>query len=61
MAIHNNLSEVFEFIIHDHVSYFRKSQLNYAQYCFNKPKSTVTNLDSFLDFLYSFGLFPKSR
>jgi hypothetical protein len=61
IAVPNNLSEVFECITHDYVSYFPKSKLNFAQHYFDKPKCTVTNLDTFLDFLYLFSLFPKSR
>jgi hypothetical protein len=44
IAILNNSSKGFEFIIHDHVSQFLKSKLNSSQHGFIKSESTVTNL-----------------
>jgi hypothetical protein len=46
-----NFSEVSEFTIHDHVSYFFKSKLNSSQHGFIKSKSTVTNSVTFPDFV----------
>jgi hypothetical protein len=51
IAILNNFSKVFEFVIHDQVSYFLKSKLNSSQHGFIKSKSIVTNLVTFLDFV----------
>jgi hypothetical protein len=49
ISILNNLSKLFEFIIHDHVSHHAK--LNPNQHGFTRTKSTITNLVTFLDFL----------
>jgi hypothetical protein len=51
ITILNNFSKVFEFIKHDHVSYFFKSKLSSSQHGFIKSKSTFTNLVTFLDFV----------
>jgi hypothetical protein len=49
ISILNNFSKLFEFIIHDHVSYYAKFDPN--QYGFTRTKPTVTNFVTFLDFL----------
>jgi hypothetical protein len=51
VAILNNFSKVFKFIIHDHVSHFLESKLNSSQHGLIKSKSTVTSLVTFLDFV----------
>ncbi|PNF19791.1 hypothetical protein B7P43_G14658 [Cryptotermes secundus] len=51
IAILNNFSKVFEFIIHDHIYQFFKSKLSPFQHGFIKSKSTTTNLVTFLDFV----------
>jgi hypothetical protein len=49
ISIVSNFFELLEFIIHDHVLYYVKLSTN--QLGFSKPKSTVTNLVIFLDFM----------
>jgi hypothetical protein len=50
MAILSNISEIFEFAIHDHISHILKSKLNLSHHDFIKSESTVNNLVTFLDF-----------
>lgn len=51
ITILSNISEVFEFVILDHISHILKSKLNLSQHGFMKYKSTVINLVTCLDFL----------
>ena len=45
-----NFSNVSEFVIHDHLSYYFKHKLNPCQYAFFQSKPTITSLVSYLDF-----------
>jgi hypothetical protein len=49
ISILNTFSELFEFVIHEHVSYYFKSKLNPSQHGFMKSKSTAINLVTYLD------------
>jgi hypothetical protein len=51
ISILNNISKVFEFIVHGHVSRYFKHKLNPCQHSFTKSKCTVTNLVTYLDFV----------
>jgi hypothetical protein len=51
ISILNDFSEVFELIIHDHVSHYFKRKLNTCQHGFTKSKSAVTNSVTYLDFV----------
>jgi hypothetical protein len=48
-VIVSNISKVFGFILHDQISHFIKSKLNFSKYGFIKYKHNVTNLITFLD------------
>jgi hypothetical protein len=50
ISILNDFSKLFEFIIRDHVSHYAKFNPN--QHGFTRTKSTVTNLVTFLDFVF---------
>jgi hypothetical protein len=49
ISILNNCSEVFEFVIHDHVSHYLKAKLNPRQHGFTKSEYTTTNLVTYFD------------
>jgi hypothetical protein len=51
MAILNNFSKGFEFIVRYNFSHFLKSNLNLSQHGFIKSKSIFTNVVTFLDFV----------
>jgi hypothetical protein len=44
--------QVFEHVTHDHLSYYFKCKLNLCQHGSLKPKSTVTNLITYLKIIY---------
>jgi hypothetical protein len=49
ISILNNISKIFESIIHDHLSFYFKFKLHPNQHGFVKSKSTVTNSVSYLN------------
>jgi hypothetical protein len=53
ISILNNFSEVFEFVVHDHVSHYVQSKLNCCQHGFIKSRYTTSNLVTYLDYITS--------
>jgi hypothetical protein len=49
ISILNTFSKIFEFVIHEYVSYYFKSKINPSEHGFMKSKSTASNLVTFLD------------
>jgi hypothetical protein len=51
VSILNNFSKVFEFVIHDYVSCYVQSKLNCCQHGFIKPRSSTSNLVTYIDYI----------
>jgi hypothetical protein len=47
----NNISKLFEFVIHDHVSHNLKFKISPYKHGFSESKSATTNLVTYVDFI----------
>jgi hypothetical protein len=51
ISLLSNFSKIFEFVIHDHVPYYLKSNISPHKHGFSKTKYTSTNLVTYVDFI----------